>query len=294
MDSYQDFLAFIQTEKKFSKHTLTAYGIDLKQFFCFIDVTYGPMAIINIKALHIRSWMVDLMNTKHNPRSINRKLSTLKSYYKFLLKNNLVVLNPLLKIVAPKVAKKLPIYVEEENLLQLEKMDQFPNTFEGIRDQLIIEVFYSTGIRRAELVNIKVQDCDLYNNQIKVLGKGKKQRIIPIQPQLNQMLKNYLETRNNIFQSEINYLFLTKDGSKIYDKLVYRIVNKYLSLITSISKRSPHVLRHSFATHLTNAGADLNAVKDLLGHASLAATQVYTHNSIEKLKKSYNQAHPRA
>ncbi len=290
-----EFLQYLQFEKRYSKHTLTAYGEDLKQFFIFINSSYGEMDDKQINHQHIRSWLVNLVNEKNNAKTINRKLSTLKSYFKFLLKQNVVERNPMQKVVAPKIAKRLPVFVEEKSMNNLLEHVQFTNDFSGLRDKLTIELLYNCGFRRSEIINLTISNINLHQLQIKVLGKGNKERIVPFNNQLLPMIKEYLQQRNQLEAAAVHdFLLVMNNGKKMYEKFVYNLVKKYLNLVTTIEKKSPHVLRHSFATHLSNEGADLNAIKELLGHSSLAATQVYTHNTIEKLKKAFQQAHPRA
>jgi len=241
----------------------------------------------------IRSWMVFLMENKISARSINRKLTTLKSFYKFLIREGILETNPLLKIISPKTAKRLPVFIEREKMELLLDSDSWPEGYPGMRDKLIVEMFYSTGIRLSELVNLKVEDIDFQKSTIKVLGKRNKERLIPFSKKLDVLIRDYLQLKDR----EFNFcpeLFLTNKGRKIYPKLVYLIVCSHLKDVTTLDKKSPHVLRHTFATHLLNNGAELNAVKELLGHANLSATQVYTHNTIDKLKRIYKQAHPKA
>jgi integrase/recombinase XerC len=231
------------------------------------------------------------MEQKIVPRSVNRKITTLKTFYKFLLRQGVVAENPMLKIQSPKTSKRLPVFVEKEGMdILLDSID-FGDDFEGQRNKLIIEIFYSTGMRLTELVNLKQLDVDLYQSHLKVLGKRNKERIIPFNPILKEQIKIYLQAKPTLNDE---FLFITSSGAKMYDKLVYRIVNAYLSQITTVDKKSPHVLRHTFATHMLNNGANLNSIKELLGHASLSATQVYTHNTVEKLKNIHKQAHPKA
>ena len=292
---YKDqFLSYLQFIKRYSILTIESYGSDLEQFFAFCTQE-------NIHEIHevnhrtIRNWIVLLVDNKISPRSINRKITTLKTYYKYLLREGIVENNPLNKIIPPKTKKRLPEFVEEKQMDTLLDNIVFADDFEGIRNKLIIEMFYCTGIRRAELVSLHINNVDLSNKTIKVLGKRNKERIIPFNEELKKILIQYINIRKeitNIVQSE--YLFITNKGQQIYPKLVYTIVNMYLSMVTTSEKTSPHVLRHTFATHMLNRGADLNAIKELLGHSNLAATEIYTHNTFEKLKKVYNQAHPRA
>ena len=243
----------------------------------------------------IRSWIVALVDEKIENRSINRKIATLRSFYNFLLRHKTITANPMLKIRALKTDKTLPKYVEEKPMENLLDDMQFSDDFSGLRDKLVIELLYGTGMRLAELIGLKITDLNLYNNTLVVLGKRNKQRIIPVNKSLVEAIKKYLTLRTDIADDTTHsYLILTDSGTQVYPMFIQRLVKKYLSLVTSLEQRSPHVLRHTFATHLLNRGADLNAIKDLLGHTSLAATQVYTHNSIEKLKKVFKQAHPKA
>jgi integrase/recombinase XerC len=289
------FLKYLELEKRFSTHTITAYKSDLLQFFAYLEEIYSLTSILEVRHFHIRAWIVELMQNKITPRSINRKLSTLKTYYKFLKRRKEIQENPMLKVIAPKVGKRLPVVVKEIELENLFEKINFGEGYAAVRDEMVMEMLYSTGMRRSELINLTPNDLDFFNDQVKVLGKGNKERLIPFARPLADRLKNYLEIRNDEFElGATDSLFLTGKGKIMYPKLVYNLVKKYLSQITTVEQRSPHVLRHSFATHLSNNGADLNAIKELLGHSSLAATQVYTHNSIEKLKRVYQQAHPKA
>lgn len=290
------FLQYLEFEKRYSSHTLTAYKKDLQQFYDYISLVYQTSKINEVDHQIIRSWIVSLINEGISSRSVNRKISTLKSFYKFLQREKQIDSNPLIKILPPKTNKKLPEFVDKENMNLLFDEVIFENNFEGKRNKLIIELLYMTGIRLAELVEIKDSDIDLSNLKLKVLGKRNKERIIPFSNELQRSMSEYLETRNKVveYPEPNNHFFVLHKGKKIYKKLVYRIVNLYLSKVSTLSKKSPHVLRHTFATHMLNNGADLNAIKEILGHSSLAATQVYTHNTIEKLKEIYNQSHPRA
>lgn len=291
----EDFLAFLKNEKRYSKHTLKSYRKDVEQFVHFLVEQYGKLALEEVKHIHIRSWMVHLLESKSSARTVNRKISTLRSLYNFLKREGRVEKNPTLKIITPKIAKKLPQFVQES---QIERLLDTINSgdLSEFRDFLILEVLYATGIRREELINLTRGSVDFTSKQLKVLGKGNKERIVPISDKLCESIKMYIQMIDNHeeFESIDPFLFLSDKGKKMYPKLVYNIVERLLSTVTNIEKRSPHILRHSFATHLMNGGADLNAVKELLGHANLAATQVYTHNSIEKLKEIYRYAHPRS
>lgn len=292
---YQRFLEYLSYEKRFSPHTVTAYKTDLKQFSTYLTQQYELQDWNEVRALYIRSWMVSLLDEGQSERTINRKLSSLKTFFKFLLRSEVITENPMAKVLAPKVGKRLPTFVREDNLEQLMNgVVEFPPSFEGIRDQTILQLFYTTGIRRAELLNLTASSIHWEAGQLKVKGKGGKERLIPLLPEVQAQLRAYVEVRVDTWpESTEAALFLTNRGTKVYPKYVYNIVKRYLSQVTTLEKKSPHVLRHSFATHLANNGADLNAIKELLGHSSLAATQVYTHNSIERLKEVYQQAHPR-
>ena len=291
----QSFLHFLEFEKRYSKHTLSAYETDLNQFLDFIRITYQIKKIVEIDGIHIRAWMVDLIERKVVPRSINRKLSALKTYFKFHLKHGRIDKNPMSKIQPPKSGKRLPVFVSKEHLKTLFEDITFPIGLEGIRDKLILKMFYATGIRSAELVGLERKNVDFQKQQIKVFGKGSKERLIPFNRALEESLQKYIRQVNaNYPELEHEKLFVNDSGDPVNASFVSRLVKKYLSLVTTVEKKSPHVLRHSFATHLSDNGADLNAIKELLGHSSLAATQVYTHNSIEKLRKVYELAHPKA
>lgn len=289
------FVQYLTFEKHFSPHTISAYRTDLEAFSKFISGQYEIDHPRLINHQMIRSWLVQLMNEKVTARSINRKLSSLKSFYRFLMKERIVSVTPLAKVQPPKVSKRLPVFVEEQNMARLFDQEDvhFGDDYEGRRDKLLLMLFYSTGIRLSELIGLKETDVDFIRDTIKVLGKRNKERIIPVTAELKQELISFKHLRT-VEGVHCEYLFTTQSGEKMYPKLVYNVVKKYLTQVTSIEKRSPHVLRHTFATHLLNKGADLNAIKELLGHANLAATQVYTHNSIERLKNIYKNKHPRA
>lgn len=293
-----EFLEFIQFEKRSSNHTLVAYSNDINQLVTYLSTTYEITKIAEVNHSIIRSWIVSLMEQKISPRSVNRKITTLKTFYKFLLRQNIVTENPMLKILSPKTSKRLPIFIEKEKMDTLLDDTVFGDDFEGKRNKLIIELFYATGIRLSELINLKQSNVDLYLCQIKVLGKRNKERIIPFNTILKEQIQQYITAKANpdspdSYRGDDEFLFINKNGKQLYEKFVYRIVNTYLSQITTVNKKSPHVLRHTFATHMLNNGADLNAIKELLGHANLSATQVYTHNTVEKLKNIHKQAHPK-
>ena len=293
MKEIEKFIDFIRFEKRYSIHTVSAYQKDLEQFTLFLDSQFDIKNPDDISSSMIRSWLMSMMEDEMSARSVNRKITTLKSFYKFLIKQNLTNKNPMLKVTSPKTPKRLPVFVEGGKMDFLLDNVQFEDTFVGQRDRLIIELFYATGMRLAELHQLKLNDVNLHLCQVRVLGKRNKERIIPLVPALIQLIKNYLKLRNEIPNAG-EELFVLENGEPIYRVLIYRIVRKLLSNVSSQDKKSPHVLRHSFATEMLNRGADLNAIKEILGHASLAATQVYTHNTIEKLKEAYKQAHPRA
>jgi integrase/recombinase XerC len=289
--SQDNFIQYLQFEKRLSSHTLVAYTSDLSQFFKFLDTTYEIKNISEVNHTVIRSWIVSLMEQKNTPRSVNRKITTLKTFYKFLLRQGVLTESPMLKILSPKTSKRLPVFVEKEKMDELIDNSVFGDDFEGRRNKLIIELFYATGIRLSELINLKSADVNLHSSQLKVLGKRNKERIIPFSNELKRSIEDYLEIKTD---SDVVEFFVSNNGKKLYEKFVYRLVNNYLSTVTTADKKSPHVLRHTFATHMLNNGADLNAIKELLGHANLSATQVYTHNTVEKLKNIHKQAHPKA
>ena len=284
-----EFLNYIKSEKRYSDLTIISYKTDLVQFNSFLLKFFSITNPNKVDFKIVRSWISSLVESDLQSSSINRKISALKSFYRFLEISDYSTHNPTLKIITPKISKKLPVFVEKSNINELLDKDFFENDFCGHRDKLIIEVFYFTGIRLTELLNIRLNDIDYINSSLKVLGKRNKERIIPLAYNLLNKIKLFVKNYNLD-----NYLFANKDKNKLYPKKVYRIVNKYISLVSSVKKKSPHILRHSFATHMLNNGADLNAIKELLGHANLSATQIYTHNTIAKLKAVYKQAHPRS
>lgn len=293
--SLKSFTDYLLLEKNYSVHTITSYKKDLESFEAFILNEYQTTSIDQVNYQQIRNWIVSLVDSGISNRSINRKISSLNSYYKFLLKINVVETNPLTKHKALKTNKKVQIPFSEQEMNTVLDELTLETDFEGLRNKLIVELFYATGIRRIELIQIKLSDIDLHNKTLKVLGKRNKERYIPLISSVIDSLNLYIIERNTLTSlKDKEYLFLTKKGVKIYETLVYRIINDYFSKASSKVKRSPHILRHSFATHLLNQGANLNAVKELLGHSSLAATQVYTHNSISELKKVYSNTHPRS
>ncbi|WP_321997104.1 tyrosine-type recombinase/integrase [Draconibacterium orientale] len=292
--SYQEsFINFLKYEKRYSPHTVKAYEKDLDRFVEFCTKVVGDFVVKDVDLKLLRSWVVNLMEHDYSPSSVSRMMTAVKSFYNYLLREQVVDVNPAINVPLPKIRKKLPHFVEENNLNHLLDDDLFDNGFRGRRDKLIISLFYGTGIRLAELINLKDRDFNTAEYLIKVLGKRNKERIIPYPREINQLFNDYVTIRNDEIVNNSGYLFVTEKGKQIYEKLVYRVVKNNLARVTSLEKRSPHVLRHTYATHLLNNGADLNAVKELLGHANLAATQVYTHTTFEKLQQSYKQAHPR-
>jgi integrase/recombinase XerC len=293
MEAIAKFIEHLKFEKRYSPHSLIAYEGDLKQWALFLHLEYEVSTLNEVNASFIRSWLVSLMEAGLEARSVNRKITTLKSFYKYAVRSNWVEINPMGKITSPKVSKRLPVYIEAEKLDSMLDNQLFEDDFDGRRDHLILELFYGTGMRLSELIGLSIQNVDIRNLQLKVTGKRNKQRIIPLFPSLGNQLSNFINERNGI-SSDNSILFIRKDGKALYPAFVYRLVKKYLSTVSTQKKRSPHVLRHSFATEMLNKGADLNAIKEILGHANLSATQVYTHNTIEKLKAAYKQAHPRA
>lgn len=293
----QDFLNYIQKEKRFSVHTVTAYSKDLDQFIHHVTENLEVANIEEVDHHDIRSWIISILeDDKLQPSSVNRKISCLRSFYKYLIRNELVAKNPMAKINSLKTKKKLPLFLEQVQMERLLDDLDFGDGFAGTRDKLIIELLYCTGMRRAELISLQVANVNESKQELKVRGKRNKERIIPLSPQTISMISEYSQMATHQFGnlSASECLLLDDNGKMMSDGFVYRKVNKYLRLVTTIGKKSPHILRHTFATHMLNNGADLNAIKELLGHASLSATQVYTHNTIEKLTQIYKQAHPRA
>lgn len=284
------FIQYLRFERRFSPHTITAYQSDLLQFVSYLKKQYEIDNVEDANHTLIRSWIVSLMQDGITSRSVNRKITVLKTFYKFALKQGKVKTNPMLKITSPKISKRLPVFVDEKAMQRLFDEELFSTEdHEEVRNMLIMELFYSTGMRLSELLQLRDEDFDTYNNTLRVTGKRSKQRILPLSSTMANNLRTFIKKFNII-----GFIFTNKNGKPLYAKFVYNLVKTYLTKITTLDKRSPHVLRHTFATHMLNSGADINAVKEILGHSSLAATQVYTHNTIEKLKNVYKQAHPRA
>ena len=290
------FLQYLQYERRCSPHTLSAYQRDLEQFVQYLTTAYELSAPEEATFPMIRSWIVSLVEQKMEATSINRKIATLRTFFKFLLKQRTISQDPMQKVMALKTNRTLPAFVDEQPMGLLLDQFQFEEGYQGLRDKLILELLYGTGIRLSELINLREADLTMPEQIVKVTGKGNKQRIIPLHTTLLPLLELYRASKKARFEGKpcANYLLVTDKGDQSYPMMIQRIVKKYLDMITTIEKRSPHVLRHTFATHLLNKGADLNAIKDLLGHASLGATQVYTHNSLDRLKQVFEQAHPKA
>ncbi len=286
----QSFIDYLKFEKRYSEHTVRSYHDDLAGFFEFLDLQFGNLSLSEISPAFIRSWLASLKEEGMSSKSINRKISSLKSFFKYQLRTGALKQTPMSQIISPKTGKRLPVFVEQQDMQTLFSQVEFPANWQGQTDKLLLSIFYQTGMRLSELINLRESQVDFGNRTIKVLGKGNKERIIPVGEHLLKQIKGYSEQK----KEATDYLLTNEKGKKLYPKYAYLAVKKYLGAITTIDKKSPHVLRHTFATHLANSGADLNAVKELLGHSSLASTQVYTHNSIEKLKDVYKKAHPKA
>jgi len=295
MSYKESFLQYLQAEKRYSSHTVRSYSNDLRQFEEFLALLGQPTDPVLVTSHDIRAWVVSLLDDNYSPVSVHRKISCLRVYFRFLMREGVVKGDPLGKVVLPRTKKSLPVFVEEEAIGYLLDNSCFSEGFGGIRDRTIIEMLYLTGIRRAELIGLHDGDVDIPEGTVKVTGKRNKQRIIPLLNPFIRHLEEYFRIRDEKFPDKKSGWFLVTDkGEQLYEKYVYNTVNNYLSTVTTIEKKSPHVLRHTFATHMLNRGADLNSIKELLGHSNLSATQVYTHNTFEKLKKVYKQAHPRA
>lgn len=290
------FINYLEFEKKASPHTVEAYRRDLKQFEEFVGLSFEMNEISEALHPELRAWVIDLVDSGLSATSVNRKIATLRAYYKFLLRSRIISADPTYKLKSLKTPKKLPEFVQEQAIASVLDKSVYEPTFEGQRDKMVMEFLYLTGVRLSELIGLKWSDINLIEDSVKVLGKRKKERIIPITKGLKQNILLYKKVFEERFSKvgQSDYFIVSNQQNQSYPMMIFRIVRHYLDLFAQTSKRSPHVLRHTFATHLLNKGADLNAVKDLLGHASLAATQVYTHNSMEKLKAVFEQAHPKA
>jgi integrase/recombinase XerC len=288
-----DFYQYLRFEKRYAPHTLTAYKTDLEQFQTYITNQFSLTDIHSISHFHIRSWLASLKDDKQAARSINRKISSLNSLYKHLLKQDVVKSNPVKKLHAMRLSERLPSYLKETETEHLLGELQFDEGFKGATDRLICELLYQAGLRRNELQELKEKDIEWSLGQIRVLGKGNKERLIPVSKELLGIIRNYIDDKKNIENHDVNHLLILESGESLYAGYIYRTVRKYLNIVTTMKKKSPHILRHTFATQLLNNGASIQAIKDLLGHSSLAATQVYTHNNIEKLKEIHKLNHPR-
>ncbi len=290
---HEKFLEYLAHEKRYSLNTIKSYQTDLIQLRDYLVENYDESEVISVSFDQLRSWMVFLVELGLSHRSINRKISSVKSLFKWAKRYEGVEVDPTRKLTLPKVAKRLPVYVEEDQMDEVLDVTKFSNDFEGLRDRLVVEMFYQTGIRCSELISLETNKVDIHQKVIKVLGKRNKERIVPVGDEIFDLIREYQMRKEELEHiADTKHLFLTKKGVKMYPKLVYRIVNNYLREVSTLRKKSPHVLRHTFATHMLNRGADLNAIKELLGHTSLAATQVYTHNSIDQLKDVHRNAHP--
>ncbi len=291
----RSFLDYLKFQKRYSQHTIISYETDLISFFDFLQAQFDEYELKNIKAAFVRSWLADLKSRDNSAKTINRKISSLKTFFKYQLKLGEIESSPMATVVSPKQSKRLPQFVDKRDTDSLFTHMEFPDDWAGHTEKLILQILYHTGIRQAELIGLKENQIDFSKQSIKVLGKGSKERIIPIGKDLLSSIREYIDKKYHSLESPDKiHLLVRTNGQPLYPKWVYNCVKKYLSQVTTIDKKSPHILRHTFATHLTNNGADLNAVKELLGHSSLAATQIYTHNTIEKLKDVYKKAHPKA
>ena len=296
LSSFKNYISF---EKRFSPHTVKAYEADIIQALDYLRETFELTELSEVRHPHLRSWLVDLVRKKQSARSINRKISSVRAYFKFLLRRGEILTNPTKRLKALKLPKRLPVYLQEsetELLLSQDfiSSDNRQDSFSHLRDHIILQTLYVSGMRRSELINLKEDDIDFTGNSYRVTGKGGKIRLVPFSDKHKDDLQKYLQAKHDLFEDGMQEVFVTDKGSKLYPKFVYNLVSKRVGNISSLGQRGPHTLRHTFATHLANGGADLNAIKDLLGHTSLSATQIYTHNSIEKLKLAYSKAHPKA
>ncbi len=294
-ESIQSFLDYLKFQKRYSAHTIRSYHDDLAQFFGFLQTHFGETSLDAIGHNHVRSWLASIRERDITARTINRKISSLKSFFKYLVKSGVLEQTPMRRVLTPKISKRLPDFITESDAGKLMGSLENSEDWKGLNTKMLISLFYTTGMRLSELVNLKETQVDFAKKQVKVLGKGNKERIIPIGQDAIVMIKDYIQLKKKEFAAPDSTLLVTERGRKMYPKYPYLLVRSFLSSeVKTLNKKSPHVLRHSFATHLSNNGADLNAIKELLGHSSLAATQVYTHNTIEKLKNVYKKSHPKA
>lgn len=293
--AFDSFIEYLQFEKRYSSNTIISYKTDISDFFDFLNTNFGDVGLAGISHNFIRSWLASLKSKGLGAKSINRKISSLKSFFKYQLKTETIEISPMAKVISPKVGKRLPVFVKESETRNLvELLNTTNEDWKTLNAKMLISIFYATGMRLSELITLKENQVDFSRSQIKVLGKGSKERVIPVGKNIVDMIKEYQQLKKLEFEKSDDVMLVTEKGRKIYPKYAYLLVNKYLSEASTLEKKSPHVLRHTFATHLMNNGADLNAVKELLGHSSLASTQIYTHNTIEKLKKVHQKAHPKS
>jgi integrase/recombinase XerC len=294
--SVQPFLDYLKYEKRYSVHTITSYQNDLTAFIDFLEKSFNIVSLAEVNHSFVRSWLASLKEKNITAKTINRKISTLKSFFKFQLKTGAIAVSPMAKVISPKVGKRLPVFVKEEDAATLlQTLKTSSEDWTSLNTKMLVTIFYATGMRLSELINLKERQIDFIRNQIKVLGKGNKERVIPVSDEVLNMIRDYQQQKKRDFEkTDEEVLLVTEKGKKMYPRYAWSLVNKVLGEASTLDKKSPHVLRHTFATHLMNSGADLNAVKELLGHSSLAATQVYTHNTIEKLKNIHKKAHPKA
>jgi integrase/recombinase XerC len=293
--SIQSFLDFCKFEKRYSGHTIISYQTDLVDFMDYLSVQFGVNSFNEINHSFIRSWLAGLKEKGLSAKSINRKISSLKSFFKYHLRTGTINATPMAKVISPKIAKRLPVFIKEEDTVRMINTAALATEdWKSLNARMLIIIFYATGMRLSELINLREKQVDVSKSQIKVLGKGNKERIIPVSPELIGAIKEYQQLKKKEFEQTDDMLLVTEKGKRLYPKYAYLLVNQVLAQASTLDKKSPHVLRHTFATHLMNNGADLNAVKELLGHSSLASTQVYTHNTIEKLKDIHKKAHPKA
>jgi integrase/recombinase XerC len=289
----QDFIQYLRFEKRYSQHTIIAYEKDLKQFSQYFLEQFGLSDAVSIGHFHIRSWLAELKEDSQKARTINRKMSSLNSFFRYLMKQQIVSANPVRQLHALRVPERLPTYLKETEMEHVMEEQEFGEGFKGFTDRLICDLLYQTGMRRSELLELKETDIEWSLKQIRILGKGNKERLVPVSPMILETIKEYIEEKKNIENYNSNHLLILESGEPLYAGYVYRVVKQHLNGATTLKKKSPHVLRHTFATHLLNNGANIQAIKDLLGHSSLAATQIYTHINVEKLKEIHKRNHPR-
>jgi integrase/recombinase XerC len=295
MDRLKEFINYIGLEKRYSGYTIRAYHDDIFRFSLFLKTFKDNDNLLLVQQSEVREWIISLVHDGCSPRTLRRKIASLSAFYNYFIRNDQIKVNPADGLVLPKIVKRLPEFIKETTIDELFNNNLFNSDFPGLRDKFVLELLYATGIRLSELINLKMSDLDIFNGEIKVIGKRNKERIIPLTQNICKLVAEYLNIRKNYFSKNTSdCLIVTDKGDQVYPRMIQRLVKKYLSLSTTMEKKNPHILRHTFATHMLNNGADLNAVKELLGHANLAATEIYTHNTYEKLKLIYKQAHPRA